>query len=300
MTGLPHLLVVDDEPFNIEIVCELLEDEGLYRISTAEDGDVAVKMMEADPDDFDVILLDRMMPNMNGMDVLQRMKQHEILRYCPVIFQTAKTSVEDIAEGLEAGAHYYLTKPFDEKVLLSVIKTAVRDRQRYKNMQENLNTNKVLMGLLKTASFEFRTVDEARSLAALLCNTCPEPGKVVMGLTELMVNAIEHGNLGITYDEKSILNGQGTWSEEIDQRLSLPEYSKRRASIDFQLKCDAIEIIIKDQGEGFDWQKYMDFEPSRVMDNHGRGIAIANKMSFSSVEYRGCGNEVMAQLKLNS
>ncbi|NOQ94737.1 MAG: response regulator, partial [Methylophaga sp.] len=81
---------------------------------------------------------------------------------------------------------------------------------------------------------------------------------------------------------------------------SLPEYSNKRASVDFQLNNDAIEITIKDQGEGFDWQNYMDFDPSRVMDNHGRGIAIANKMSFSFVEYRGCGNEVMAKLKLNT
>lgn len=298
MSDLPHVLVVDDEPFNVEIVSEFLEENGGYRISTAEDGAIALKMMEAAPEDFDVILLDRMMPNMNGMEVLQKMKQHEILRYCPVIFQTAKTNTEDIAEGLEAGAHYYLTKPFEEDVLLSVVKTAVRDRQRYKKMQVSLDINKELMGLLKAASFEFRTLDEARSLAALLCNACPEPGKVLMGLTELMVNAVEHGNLAVTYAEKSILNGSGTWYEEVERRLTLDEYSDRRASIYFQLDDGKIEITIKDQGIGFDCQSYMDFDPSRVMDNHGRGIAIANKMSFSSVEYRGCGNEVYVTLDI--
>ena len=300
MSNLPHILIVDDEPFNVEIVIELLEEEGVYRISSAEDGDVALAMMEAEPESFDVVLLDRMMPNMNGMDVLLKMKQHDVLRYCPVIFQTAKTSATDISEGLGAGAHYYLTKPFDEDVLLSVVKTAVRDRMQYKDMKASLDTNKVLMGLLKTASFEFRTIDEARSLAALLCNACPDPEKVIMGLTELMVNAIEHGNLGITYDEKSELNRQGIWNDEVEKRLTLSEYSQHQASIDFQLTDEMIKITIKDQGQGFDWQAYMDFDPNRVMDNHGRGIAIANKMSFSSVEYIGCGNEVCAQLKMPS
>jgi len=297
MTDLPHILVVDDEPFNLEIINELLEEEGLYNVSTAEDGEIALKMMEAEPELFDVVLLDRMMPNMNGMEVLLKMQQHSVLMHCPVIFQTAKTSVADISEGLQAGAHYYLTKPFDEDVLLSVVKTAVRDRLRYKSMQTSLDKDKGLMSLLRAASFEFRTIDEARSLAALVCNACPEPQTVVMGLTELMVNAVEHGNLGVTYDEKSVLNSAGKWEEEIERRLTLDKYSERRASVEFQLKNDEIEITVKDQGAGFDWKEYMNFEARRVMDNHGRGIAIANKLSFSSVEYRGNGNEVCARLK---
>lgn len=298
MTEQIHVLVVDDEPFNLEVINELLDDEGLYQVSTAEDGEIAINMMEAEPELFDVILLDRMMPNMNGMDVLLRMKQHEVLRHCPVVFQTAKADAADIKEGLEAGAHYYLTKPFEEDVLLSVVKTAARDRLRYKSIQASIDTDKGLMRLLKTASFEFRTIDEARSLAAFICNAYPEPQAVVMGLTELMVNAIEHGNLAVTYDEKSELNMQGTWIDEVERRLTLAEYSERRATINFQLNQSVIQITVKDQGDGFDWQTYMDFDPARAMDNHGRGIAIANKMSFSSLEYIGCGNEVVATLIL--
>jgi len=298
MSKIPHILIVDDEPFNIQIVQELLEEEGSYRLSSAEDGDVALAMMEATPEDFDIILLDRMMPNMNGMVVLLKMQQHAILKHCLVVFQTAKSSVKDISEGIEAGAYYYLTKPFNEEVLLAVIKTAVRDRQRYKDMLTRLNANKMLMGLLKTANFEFKTLNEARSLSTLLCNAFPEPEKVVMGLTELMLNAVEHGNLGVTYDEKSVLNSTGKWEEERERRLTLDKYSGRRASVEFQLKNDEIEITVKDQGAGFDWKEYMNFEPRRVMDNHGRGIAIANKLCFSSVEYRGNGNEVCARLKV--
>lgn len=291
-----HILIVDDEIFNLEIISEYLDDN--YKISTAEDGVIAWKMLEKSPDDFDVILLDRMMPNMNGLEVLAKIKQHPVLQYCPVIFQTAKASVSDIAEGMNAGAYYYLTKPFEEELLLSVIKTAVNDRLCFKEILQNLEQTKLTMGMLNSAVFEFKTLEEARSIASLISNACPEPASIVMGLTELMVNAVEHGNLGISYAEKSILNELGTWIEEVNIRLQLPENINKIASIDFRRLADTIDITITDQGQGFNWKTYMDFDPNRLMDNHGRGIAIANQLSFSSIEYKEKGNKVCAHLIL--
>jgi len=292
-----HILIVDDEELNLEIITEYLSEN--YQTSTAEDGAIAWAMLEKDPEIYDVILLDRMMPNMSGMEVLEKLKQHPILQHCPVIFQTAKASVADISEGLNAGAFYYLTKPFNEEVLLSVVKTAVNDRLRYKEIQQSLEQTKLTMGMLNLAVFEYKNLDEARSIASLVSNACPEPEKIVMGLTELMINAIEHGNLGITYDEKSELNETGSWLEEISTRLLLEQNKDKVAILNFQRLENIIKIIITDQGEGFDWESYMDFDPNRVMDSHGRGIAIANKLSFSLVEYRGTGNEVHAQLNLD-
>jgi len=292
-----HILIVDDEELNLEIITEYLSEN--YQTSTAEDGAIAWAMLEKDPEIYDVILLDRMMPNMSGMEVLEKLKQHPILQHCPVIFQTAKASVADISEGLNAGAFYYLTKPFNEEVLLSVVKTAVNDRLRYKEIQQSLEQTKLTMGMLNLAVFEYKNLDEARSIASLVSNACPEPEKIVMGLTELMINAIEHGNLGITYDEKSELNETGSWVEEISTRLLLEQNKDKVAILNFQRLENIIKIIITDQGEGFDWESYMDFDPNRVMDSHGRGIAIANKLSFSLVEYRGTGNEVHAQLNLD-
>lgn len=291
-----HILIVDDEILNLEIISEYLEDN--YTISTAEDGVIAWEMLEKSPDDFDVILLDRMMPNMDGLEVLEKIKQHPVLQHCPVIFQTAKACVSDIAEGMNAGAYYYLTKPFEEEVLLSITKTAVNDRLRFKEIQQNLEQTKLTMGMLNSAVFEFKTLEEARSIASLISNACPEPSSIVMGLTELMVNAVEHGNLSITYDEKSTLNELGTWVEEVNKRLQLSEHKNKTASINFQRHTESIEITITDQGIGFDWETYMDFDPNRIMDNHGRGIAVANKLSFSSVEYKGKGNKVCASLVL--
>ena len=155
------------------------------------------------------------------------------------------------------------------------------------------------MGMLNSAVFEFKTLEEAHSIASLISNACPEPTSIVMGLTELMVNAVEHGNLGITYDEKSTLNELGTWAEEINNRSQLSEHKNKTASVNFQRHTDTIEITIIDQGVGFNWETYMDFDLNRILDNHGRGIAVANQLSFSSIEYLGKGNKVCAQLILN-
>ncbi len=293
-----HILVVDDEILNLEIISEYLGEQN-YKISTAEDGMIAWDMLKARPDDYDIILLDRMMPNLNGMDLLHKIKKHPVLLHCPVIFQTAKASASDISEGLNAGAYYYLTKPFDEEVLLSVTRTAVNDRFRFKEIQHSLEQTKLTMGMLNYAQFEFKSLEEASSIASLVSNACPEPATIVMGLTELLINAVEHGNLGITYDEKSELNMSGKWKEEVQHRLSKQKYANKTASLSFQRNSDHIEITVKDQGNGFDWETYMDFDPKRVMDNHGRGIAVANKLCFSTIQYKGSGNEVCALLRFD-
>ena len=75
-------------------------------------------------------------------------------------------------------------------------------------------------------------------------------------------------------------------------RLNQPEYLDRQAIIEFERRDDSIIFAILDQGPGFEWQQYLDISPERALDSHGRGIALANMISFDRIEYRGCGNEV--------
>lgn len=287
------ILVVDDEPLNLDIIEEFLTGKGQpYTVETANDGVEAMEKLEADPSKFDVVLLDRMMPRMSGMEVLAKMSAHSELKYIPVILQTAKVSKEDILEGLKAGAYYYLTKPFTSDILHSVVKTAVKDRGYNKALLASLNVTRSSVKLLKNAHFEFRNLDDVRAVSSLIACACADPEKIAMGLSELMINAIEHGNLGIGYEEKSELRKQDLWESEVRKRLEMPENIDSFASIDVLNNAEKVEFTITDQGEGFDWAEFMDFDTSRVMDNHGRGIAMANKLYFSKLEYQGKGNIV--------
>jgi len=289
------ILVVDDEPHNLDIISEhLSEGDDNYIVEIASNGKVAWQLLAADPNRYDVILLDKIMPEMNGLQVLSQIVEHPTLKYVPVILQTAKNSSSDILEGMQAGAYYYLTKPFSEEMLLSVVKTAVRDRNFFKQLQDSLKEKEDTMGLLVSGCFRFQTITEARGIARLLAYACPDPTVAVIGLSELMINAVEHGNLGITYQEKSYLRQEGIWDEEIVRRLQLDENKKKLAQIHFSCQGDRKEFVIVDQGEGFDWHQYMEFSPERLMDSHGRGIAMSKAMVFTGLEYRGSGSEVYA------
>ena len=238
-----------------------------------------------------------MMPRMSGMEVLEKMSAHPELKYIPVILQTAKVSKEDILEGLKAGAYYYLTKPFTSDMLHSIVKTAVKDRSYNKALLASLNVTKSSVKLLKNANFQFRSIDDVRAVSSLVACTCEEPEKIAMGLSELMINAIEHGNLQIGYHEKSELRKQDNWESEIAKRLKLKENVDKYASIDIVNNSTGVTFTITDQGNGFEWDEFMEFDTNRVMHNHGRGIAMANKLYFSKVEYQGNGNRVKVMVK---
>lgn len=288
-----RILVVDDDETNRLIVREFLEGEG-YDFDEAADGEQAWAMMQAAPRRYDVVLLDRMMPGVDGIDVLRRMKGAPDLVRVPVILQTAAAAKDEVLEGLREGAFYYLTKPFEAEVLQAIVRTAVRDSTQYRSVIGELERLQGTFGLMDSASFRFRTLDEARNLAALVAGAMPDAAQVAMGLSEILVNAVEHGNLGISYEDKSRLLACGGWHEEIEARLASPRYGHRYATLEFKRGPDAVVFRVIDAGAGFDWRKYLDLDPMRVMDAHGRGIAIARRLCFDSVEFRGRGNEVVA------
>ena len=284
-----RILLVDDEPLNLEILAEHL-DMPSYRTEQAENGQIAWDMLDADPDGFDAVLLDRMMPVMNGMELLARMRADSRFAALPIIMQTAAAGKEQVAEGLRQGAYYYLTKPFERDVLLAIVEAALEMRRnRLSLADDRFDPHALLEG-----EFRFRTLAQARRLASFLARACPRPDVTVLGLSELMVNAVEHGNLGISYREKSQLNEKGGWRDEIERRLALPENAELHATVRLTRREGAIVFTITDQGAGFDWRGYLEMSPERAFDSHGRGIAMSRMLSFTTIEYRGNGNTVCA------
>ncbi len=111
------ILAVDDEAINLRLLEGALTDQG-YEVVKAGDGAQAWEILEREPERFDAVLLDRMMPNMDGMEVLARVRAHPQMRFLPVILQTAAATNQSIAEGVRAGAYHYLTKPFSPRELV--------------------------------------------------------------------------------------------------------------------------------------------------------------------------------------
>ncbi|MFA6224393.1 MAG: SpoIIE family protein phosphatase [Desulfomonilaceae bacterium] len=115
----PKVLIVDDTPENIQVLMETLKDQ--YTIVAAINGEKALKMAVAEPRP-DLILLDIMMPGMDGYEVCRRLKGDEQTQHIPIIFVTAKTEVEDETLGFELGAMDYISKPFRIPVVKARVK----------------------------------------------------------------------------------------------------------------------------------------------------------------------------------
>ncbi len=294
--GRHRILAVDDQPLERELLVERLGTEG-FAVETAVDGLDAWDKLESDSNGFEVILLDRNMPRLTGLELLSRIKRHDDLRNVPVIFLTGMGDRAEIVEGVNAGCYYYLVKPYDGEILLSIVRAAVSDFTRYETFRSEVRKGMRGMSSLRRASFEIRTLTEAAELSTLLAYAFPEPETQVVGLSELLINAVEHGNLGITYEEKSRLNSDGSWQQEVNRRLALEENRRKRVRVEFERVDGEISVRILDEGTGFDWTRYLEIDPRRAFDTHGRGIAMANKFSFSRMEYCGCGNEVIAVVR---
>ena len=292
---MPMVLAVDDKQTNLAVLEAMLQSEG-YGVVTALDGVQAWDLLQNPDSKFQAILLDRIMPQMNGLEVLNKMKAHPRLKSIPVIMQTSADASHEVLEGINAGAYYYLTKPYQKKVLLGVVQAAVKDFQTHQSLQEQVRNNARTWSFLESGMFRFRTLAEARELAPLLANGCPEPERTVFGLGELLVNAVEHGNLQISYEEKSQLEGEGQLDDEIERRLTLPEHAHKYVEVMFVRREGFVEITVTDQGHGFDWQSYISLDEQRAFDSHGRGIAMARMMSFDKLEYQGNGNQVLCSI----
>jgi CheY-like chemotaxis protein len=291
------ILAVDDDPVNLHIIGEIFKREPVS-VSYAESGEHALRML-ADPlNAFDVVLLDRMMPGMDGLEVLRRMKAEPRLAHTPVVMQTAAAAPDQVCEGLSAGAHYYLTKPYAPSTLRTIVRAALDHARDRHELEARAGTFLESLSMLERATFTVRTLEEAQRLGALLAQLCPDPKLAVLGIAELLVNAVEHGNLGITCSEKSALMREDRLTQELARRRELPECRERRAHISVERRDGELTFTITDEGQGFDFRQYLELDPARAFEPNGRGIALARMMSFSRLEYQGVGNVVTATIVL--
>jgi class 3 adenylate cyclase len=129
----PRILVADDNPMNVDILQARLAAHG-YEVVTASDGEEALAVARAERPDL--ILLDVMMPKLDGRDVCGRLRADPELPFMPIILVTARGDPRDVVAGLEAGADEYLTKPVDQAALVARVKSMLRIKELHDRAQE--------------------------------------------------------------------------------------------------------------------------------------------------------------------
>ncbi len=166
------ILIVDDEPFNLDLLEQELEDQN-YTIERANDGAEALdKVPVFQPD---LILLDYMMPKMNGLEVLRRLREDALYKSIPVILLTAKATQEDKVRGLDAGADDYVIKPFDSFELLARVRAMIRIKQMHDTLDE---WNRSLTEKVK------QQVDELQRVNRLKRYLSPQIAETILGEDE--------------------------------------------------------------------------------------------------------------------
>lgn len=172
-----RILVVDDQPINIKLLQRKLEREG-FAVLTAYNGRECLSVVESEMPDL--ILLDVMMPEMDGIETCERLKQNEKTKAIPIIFITAKSSKEGKLEGLNVGATDYITKPIDLEETMARVKTQLRIQKIYR---ENIDLQTRLGEARRTAAVGAITQGIAHNLNNLL--------GVAVGYLDLLKNGYD-------------------------------------------------------------------------------------------------------------
>ncbi|MCL2931428.1 MAG: response regulator [Trichodesmium sp. MAG_R03] len=154
--GQGNLLVVDDNQFNRDLLVRRVKRQG-HMISSASDGFQALEMMRNQP--FDLVLLDIMMPQINGYQVLETLKANPALRHIPVIMISAVSDIDSIVRCIELGAEDYLSKPFNP-ILLKARINACLEKKRLRDQEQ---------------AYIKRLAEEQEKSERLLLNILPEP-----------------------------------------------------------------------------------------------------------------------------
>ncbi len=197
MIAAPLILIVDDNPKNLQILGNYLRNEG-FKVEFALDGNTALDWIGRT--EFDLILLDIMMPGMDGFEVCRIIKSDPVKQKIPVIFLTAKVDAESIINGFDLGAVDYVIKPFNQKELIARVKTQIEIKRGRDEIARNLKEIEYKNKLIKYSIQYARTI-QAAVLKASMNGSDFFPEQFCLFLP------------------KDIISGDFYWFHKIDNRL---------------------------------------------------------------------------------
>ena len=291
------VLIVEDDEASRQFMTTLVRDEG-YEVAEAENGAEGLKRFESFQPDL--VFSDISMPVMDGLEMLAKIRKQSYDAI--VVMTTAFGTAEYTLKALRLHANDFLVKPLMPQDVIANLK-------KYQDFLATRSVEREVFGMIlhRELTLQLRNQPEivSRVVDRLMQETeCRIPAadrlSIHLGLLEIVMNAIEHGNLGITYSEKSeALEGQtGDWQNLVKQRMSESPYKDRSVLIQFQMDGECCEWTITDEGEGFDWQAVPDpNDPENLLAANGRGIMLA-RLSFDELTYLGTGNQVVLRKNL--
>ena len=286
--GKPRVLVVDDQQALRTLLSRLLDREGFDPVQ-AEDGEQAIELFKTQSPLL--VVSDIMMPKMDGLRLLTEIKR--IDRNATVILMTGQGNEDVLLKALRGGATNFFKKPFNVRELIEEIRKVVEFRleaARSSLFSPHLVEESKTFVLPHADSPYFPVINQ---ITLQLPCIMPEAEilNLKIGIEEMITNAIEHGNLGISFEEKNKAIQEGRLAELIAERARMSDSVNRTIRITSRLAPTFFEISIRDDGKGFDWRSLPAVEPENLLAFNGRGIFLT-KIYFDEVSYNDDGTEV--------
>lgn len=280
-----RILVIEDESAIGDVLVEGLRRKG-HDVFFARDGIEGLNIFEKEKPD--IVLTDVKMPGKKGIEVLSQIK--EIEPEAKVIVMTGYGSEETGIEALRGGIVNYLKKPVTLWELCEVIEKVVGVQYREINKIFVLEESKRIV-MDNQIDKIWGVINQLLICAENICGK-EKIQELGLGLYEIILNAIEHGSLEITFEEKFQALEKNTYEDLLRERLSNPAFSHRRVTIDYQMIPGELHYVIKDEGKGFNWLNLPCDDPyNNLLNPCGRGIFLA-RIYLDRVEFNEKGNEV--------
>lgn len=283
---LVNVLIVDDEELMREVLCEMLMDQ--VECIEAANGQVALDLLQEGEIDF--IITDIRMPILGGIELVRRARREH--PEVPIVVMSAYSDEDIIIEALRAGANNFLRKPTEihemEKVILPIIhaieqkKRHAFDTEAIRQLFGELSLNNEIALIPGTVEHLLQPLQVGPFAPQLHC--------LRIALYEMITNAIEHGNLELTREEKETALKEDRYEILFQERLGNPKFRNRRIRIRYKYTPHQIYFTIIDEGNGFDWKRF-NSSATDLFSKSGRGI-ILSKMYCDELIYNEKGNQV--------
>lgn len=285
-----RVLAVDDNDMNLFILAKNLKKTG-FEVVEADSAPKAWETLEAEANNISFVLLDRMMAHMDGLEIAKKMQQHDTLKLTPIIIESGKVGASIFEEAEEAGASYYLVKPFDNAQMAELCHAALFDVVKKQNIQKQLEKANE-----PEEQIECHTHHEALVAIANIASASATPLETALGLYELVLNIFEHEYMKPDIDEKRQAFKEGKWATHFFETLA-PLKTKNPIAFLFSRKDDMAEVTIGHEGQGFSENPSAYSTIYNISKPTGHGLRKAMKY-LSSVDFKDNGNTILCRFPL--
>ncbi len=286
------VLIIEDDFISRNYLHDLVKYSGYDCVTAKNAADGFDIYINEKPE---VIVCNIVMPGISGLEFLQKIRQ--IDKHTIIIMVTSISSERLAIDALRLGANDYLKKPIQDNDIIPAIKRAgsciVLDDEPSPKYGE-IDSGKIIMKFNTDINAPRLIVDRLMDEIAPNFFESDTRANIEIGLSELVTNAIEHGNLNITFEEKSETLKNFTLEDLYSKRLKNKKLAGRKVTVEYAFSPEKCEWTITDEGNGFDPNSIPDPLAEENLESlHGRGIFFSRHL-FDSVEYLGKGNIVHA------